>query len=186
VLAHRIGELSRACGVLKPVRPFLWKRPQQEMQVVGLASEERFQKQLRLGRRWVADSPGAHESTSMPTARAMAWVMASGLEVSARLTSSACDSNGDVDVSFVVAADGVFLWRGLFQQPEGVFEFRYGLKPPTRQPTPIAHHESVWADRPTHQPFGQDRGKLLAGHRAPPLVASSGPAGTEVLARRSR
>jgi hypothetical protein len=92
----------------------------------------------------------------------------------------------DVDISFVVADDAVLLWRSLLQEPKGVFELFSGLKSPTGHPTAIAHHEAVGADGPAHDTFGQDRCKVLAGHRVPPLVLAEAPVGTEVLARRSR
>ena len=53
-------------------------------------------------------------------------------------------------------------------------------------PSAIGHHEAIGTDGPAHDTFGQDRRKVLAGHRVPPLVLAEAPVGTEVLARRSR
>jgi hypothetical protein len=80
-----------------------------------------------------------------------------GLGGPTRFAYSTSDSNLDVDVPRVVAADAVRLRRSHLQKPQGVVEFVSGLKSPARHPAAVSHHEPVRADGPAHDAFGKHR-----------------------------
>src|SRR5580692_10103406 len=76
-----------------------------------------------------------------------------------RVARSASDSNLNADISFVVAANTVFLRGCLVKKPEGIIEFFGGLKLPTVHPTAIACHEAIRSDSPAHDAHGQKIGQ---------------------------
>jgi hypothetical protein len=63
-----------------------------------------------------------------------------------------------LELSFIVAANAVFLGGNLSQKPKGVFELFSGLKPPARHPTALTCHESVGTDGPSHDALCQKVG----------------------------